>query len=287
MRFGYRAGRTGDEQHWGQYHTASPGYFEVLGIRLRDGRVFTADDHADAEPVAIISAALADAHFDVDPVGQEIEIVGTNRRIVGVVATVRHFGPDQAPPPEMYVPAAQDPWLLGHVLVRPGDSFDAGMAREVAAGIDPAIPVQALFPYARFIRTWFAPLRFQLAIVGLLAGAGTVLALVGLYALIAYVVAARTRELGIRLALGETTRRLFRRVVTRGVVLAGAGLLLGTAGALSLRGFLRSLGTGIAADDPTVLAAVAILVLFAAGTAAAWPARRAARIDPATALRQE
>jgi predicted permease len=287
MRYGYRPGDGDEDQYWAQYHTVSPRYFEVLGIPLVSGRDFNDRDRADGIPVVIISETLARAHFDGDPLGREMSVVGTSREIVGVVGSVHHFGPDQGPPAEMYVPFAQDPWAFGHLLIRPGAGFSPYDAREIVAAIDPVVPVQAMFPFDRFVRTWFAPLRFQLTIVGLLAAAGTSLAVIGLYALIAYLVAGRTREIGIRVALGETARSVFARVVGRGLALAVAGLGVGIAAALALRGLLGSLGVGIDADDPAVLLAVAALVGVAAAGACVLPARRAAAVDPVIALRHE
>jgi predicted permease len=291
MRFGYRAGPVAPDmnvdQHWGQYHVVSPRYFEILGIPLVSGRTFNDSDRVGSTPIVIVNEALAQAHFEGDPVGREMIVVGTTRQIVGVVGSVHHFGPDREPPPEMYVPLAQNPWLLGHVLIRPRDGYSPDDFREVAAAIDPRVPVPALFPYEQFVRTWFAPLRFQLTIVALLAAAGTALAVVGLYALIAYVVAGRTREIGIRVALGETSGSVFARVVGRGLVLACAGVLLGSAAGLALRGFLQSWGVGLEGSGPTVVPVVAAVVVVAAFAASAWPARRAARVDPVEALRQE
>lgn len=290
MRFGYRAGDgsnvDAEEQHWGQYHVVSPDYFEVLEIPLVSGRVFEPTDREGAMPVVIINETLARAHFAIDPVGREMTVVGTTRRIVGVVGSVAHFGPDRAPPAEMYVPLAQDPWLLGHLLIRPIDNYAADDARSVAASIDATVPVPMLAPYEEYLRTWFAPLRFQLTIVSLLAIAGAALAIVGLYSLIAFVVADRTREIGIRVALGESAGSIFAAVVGRGLGLASAGIVLGIAIALSLRGTLGAAGVGGELDEPMVATGVAAVVLAAAFAAAAWPARRAARVDPVEALRR-
>jgi predicted permease len=306
MRWNYRAGDGtmpgSDEQHTAQYHVVSPDYFRVLAIPLLSGRAFEPADRESSEPVVIISEALAEAHFSSDPVGREMALLGTNRRIVGVVGAVAHFGPDRAPPAEIYVPLAQDPWQWGHVLVRPGEGsrtarssakgseaggFGPEILREVVAGIDTGVATPTLAPYDDYLRAWFAPLRFQLSVIGLLAAAGTVLALVGLYALIAFVVAGRTREIGIRVALGASPRSLFARVLGRGLALAGTGLVLGIGAALALRGTLQSLGTGVAADDPTMLLPVAVLVIGASLLAAGWPARRAASVDPVEALRRD
>jgi putative ABC transport system permease protein len=291
MRFGYRAGPSAPDmtvdQHWGQYHVVSPRYFEILGVPLISGRTFDDSDRSGSAPIVIINEALARAHFEGDPVGRDMIVVGTTRQIVGVVGSVHHFGPDREPPPEMYVPLAQNPWLLGHVMIRPRDGYSPDDFREVAAAIDPRVPVPALFPYEQFVRTWFAPLRFQLTIVILLAAAGTALAVVGLYALIAYVVAGRTREIGIRVALGETSHSVFARVVGRGLVLAVAGVVLGSVAGLALRGFLQSRGIALEVADPTIVPAVAVAVVVAAFAASAWPARRAARVDPVEALRQD
>lgn len=187
----------------------------------------------------------------------------------------------------MYVPLSQNPWLLGHILIQPESGFSADDVRNVVAAIDPEVPVEASFPYTRFVRTWFAPLRFQLAIVGLLAAAGSLLAIIGLFALVAYVVAGRTREIGIRVALGETARSVFVKIVARGLALAGVGLVAGLVGALALRGVLAAQGVVFDAGQPVVLVAVVVMVGTAASLACFVPARRAAAVDPAVALRQD
>jgi len=285
MRFGYRTGTSMEgEQFWGQYHVVSPGYFDMLGIPLRSGRDFGPADRG-GPPVVIISEALAREHFAGDPVGREMIVVGTVREIVGVVGSVRHFGPDREPPAELYVPLEQDPWLLGHFLVRPGDGYSPDDLHAAVEAIDPGVLAPPLSPYEDFVRTWFAPLRFQLTVVGLLSLAATLLAVFGLYALIAYVVAGRTREIGIRVALGETAGSVFARVVARGVAMAAAGVALGIAIALALRSTLLSLVAGVEAGSPLALVVVAFTVLAAACVATAWPARRAAAVDPVEALR--
>jgi hypothetical protein len=291
MRFGYRAG-DGEidfdtEQHWGQYHVVSPRFFEVLGVPLLAGRGFDARDRDGSLPVVVINEALERTHFGGEAVGREMIVVGTRRQIVGVVGSVRHFGFDRAAPPEMYVPLAQDPWLNGHVLVRAGESYSAEDLRQVVASIDARVPAPALIPYEDLVRGWFAPLRFQLVIVTLLAMAGGVLAVVGLYALIAFVVAGSTREIGIRAALGEKSSAAFARVAGRGVALAAAGTAIGCAAAWAVRGVVLSFDTGVTAYSPTAVGLVVTLVIAAAGIACAVPARRAARVDPVTALRAE
>ncbi len=286
MRFGYRGGDRSTEQHWGQYHAVSPGYFDVLNVPIVAGRAFQDGDRADGLPVVIVNEALAALHFDGDPVGRRMIVVGTEREIVGVAGSVRHFGPDQAAPPELYVPFAQDPWAFGSLIVRPGAGFSPADVREIVAAIDPTIPVSAAAPYEDFLHAWFAPLRFQLGIVGLLAAAGTLLAVIGLYALIAYVVAGRTREIGIRVALGESGRSVFARIVGRGLALAAAGVVAGIGCGLALANLVRSLGVEIVADDPNVLVGVAAAVALASIAACAIPARRAAAVDPVITLRQ-
>lgn len=290
MRYGYRPGNGDDEQYWAQYHVTSSAYFSLLGIPLRSGRAFTEADDEGALPVVIVSDALARTHFaGMDPVGRVMSVVGTERTIVGVVGSTHHFGPDQEPPPELYVPFAQDPWLFGHLVIgATGDGAAVAAAvREEVAALGDGISVAEPFPFTDFISTWFAPLRFQMTIVGLLAGVGVLLAGIGLYGLIAYLVASRTREIGIRMALGASHRSVFRNVVGRGLALATTGVAIGVAVALLLGRTIAALVNGASPADPVALMAVTFLVLAVAVTASALPARRASSVDPTRALREQ
>jgi predicted permease len=285
MRYGYHIPGQ-EEQFWAQYHSTSSNYFDVMSIPVLSGRSFSAQDIGDGTPVVIVNEALARRHFDGQAVGREISVVGTTRTIIGVVGSTRHFGPDQDPPAELYVPLAQFPPSFAHVLVA-ADQLPAGALRDVMKDIDPNVSVHALAPFTDAVAEWFAPLRFQLVIIALFSALGTVLAGVGVYALIAYVVASRTREIGIRVALGAAQQSVFARVVGSGMLLVGSGVIIGALAALALQRVIRGLLAGVDPTDPVAYIAVAVGLMMVATLACAVPARRAAAVDPVVALRTD
>jgi len=287
MPWGYRADPIA-EQAFAQYHIVSPDYFRLMGIDVIEGRVFDGDDRAGSAPVIVVSRQFADANFPGESaVGRDVVVVAATKQIVGVVETVRHFGPGDDAPEEIYAPFEQDPWPHAQIIVR-GDAGVMGSAVSMlSAEIDPGLGVPPMAAYERYVAEWFAAIRLQAIVVGILAAVGTALATLGLYALVAYRVSARRREIGIRMALGASDRRMFSDVVGRGAVLAalgiGAGfgawyLLVPTAGEL--------LGTP-AAMDPWTTAAVGLLVGLVSVSACALPALRSVSVDPAITLRAE
>lgn len=287
MRFGY-AIRGDASEYWGQYHTVTPAYFDVLGTDITAGRAFTDVDHAGGAPVVIINEALARAHFaNEDPVGRQMRVVGTERTIVGVARSTRHFGPDRESPAELYVPLAQDPWPFAHVLIREGAGVTPDVLATVVAAMDAGLPVPLLIPFEQYVSSWFAPFRLQLVIVGVFAAVGTALAALGIYALVAYVVSSRVREIGIRLALGERSPVIFRRVVGDGIAMTSLGALLGVAAAAGTRGVVSRLVAGIDPADPFVVLLVVVIIASIAALASALPARRAVSVDPMITLRAE
>jgi len=287
MRFGYDI-RGDASDYWGQYHAVSPAYFDVIGTDITAGRTFTDADRAGAAPVVIINEALARAHFgNQDPVGRTMHVVETERTIVGVARSTRHFGPDREPPAELYVPLAQDPWPFAHVLIREGAGVTADVLATVVAAVDADLPVPPLVPFERYVSSWFAPFRLQLVIVGMFAAVGTALAALGIYALVAYLVSNRIREIGIRLALGERSPMIFRRVLGNGIAMTSLGALLGVAAAAGTRGVVSRLVTGIDPADPFVVLLVVVIVVSMAALASALPARRAVAVDPMITLRAE
>lgn len=286
MHFGY--GIQGESsEHFGQYHSVSPAYFDVLGIAIHAGRAFSASDVAGSEPVVIVNEALEREHFgDQNPIGRTIHVAGTPRRIVGVARSTSHFGPDREPPAELYVPLAQDPWPFGHILVRDGAGVSPGLLGATISEIDPDLPVPPLLPFERHVTEWFAPLRLQLLVIGVFGTVGAMLAALGVYALVAFLVSDRTREIGIRRALGEPTTRLLARILGDSLATACLGAVAGLALAVASRAALRSLVSGI---DATVdLATALVVVVTVAGIAllsSTLPARRATAIDPMITLR--
>ncbi len=281
--------REGDpDQHFAQYHIVSHGYFGALGIDLIEGRGFTPDDRAGGEQVIVVSRRLASELFPgASAVGQSLTVVGVSKRIVGVVESARHFGPDQDEPPELYAPFPQDPWPHAQVLVG-GSPADAGAFVEgLLADIDPALEVPALVEYEQYVERWYQSLRLQSIVIGLLAVVGTLLTALGLYAVVAYRVAARARETGIRMALGASGRRVFSRVVRDGAGLAALGTSIGCAAWFAVGPALARWVGAFDGAPGWVVPSVAVVILAVAGAASIGPAARSVALDPATALGRE
>jgi putative ABC transport system permease protein len=268
----------------------SPEYFDVFGLPIVSGRGLTAADAVGAPPVAIVNQALARRIFpDASPIGQRVTVGRHTSEIVGVVTDVRSYRPDRPTPPEIYWPIRQYPRLAAYLLMRL-DGAPAGLDKSVrarVAAIDPGIQVTALQSLdERFARALVSP-RFNMVLLGAFAIAALTLAAVGVFAVMAFSVASRTREIGVRIALGASPRRLVREVVGRSLALAGTGMILGLVGAFALGRFLETLLYGLAPTDPIAIAAALAGFFVVAAVAGYLPARRAARIDPLTALKQE
>jgi putative ABC transport system permease protein len=287
MRFGYAI--QGDaSQYWGQYHAVTSRYFAVLGASISTGRPFNEGDRAGSAPVVIVNETLARQHFpNVDPVGRTIQVVGETRTIVGVARSIRHFGPDQEPPPELYVPLAQKPSPFAHVLLAAGPAGQdpaADALTDIVADIDPYLLAPPLQPFGNYVKEWFAPLRLQMIVLSVFAMVGSLLAALGIYALVAYIVSNGLREIGIRLALGERSQTVFRRVLAHGVLLTGIGIACGTAAAfITRRGVLQL--AQVDAIAPSAVLIVGAFVAIIAVLASVVPARRAISVDPMVTLR--
>ena len=289
MRYGYRIPEAPDEEHYAQHHVVTLGYFDLMGIALREGRDLADTDLGGTEPVVVINEVVAARHYpDGDAVGRSLRLVGTPRRIVGVVAATRHFGPDVDAPEELYIPLTQDSEpSFGYLVARSERSDAAAVIDAAVAAVDPSGSVQPVQPFTSYVSAWYAPLHLQLAVVLSLGVVGLALAALGLFALVAYTVSMRTRELGIRKALGAPVGSLVRDVIAQGAVLAALGIGAGLAAWYSLVPAFA--GTMADADraDPTVPVLVAVLVGGAALLASLGPALRSTRVDPAIALQAE
>jgi hypothetical protein len=238
--------------------------------------------------VVIVNETLARQHFpNVDPVGRTIQVVGETRTIVGVARSIRHFGPDQEPPPELYVPLAQKPSPFAHVLLAAGPAGQdpaADALTDIVADIDPYLLAPPLQPFGNYVKEWFAPLRLQMIVLSVFAMVGSLLAALGIYALVAYIVSNGLREIGIRLALGERSQTVFRRVLAHGVLLTGIGIACGTAAAfITRRGVLQL--AQVDAIAPSAVLIVGAFVAMIAVLASVVPARRAISVDPMVTLR--
>ena len=277
-----------------EYQTATPGYFEAMGIPLRSGRALSATDDAGAAAIAVINEAAARAYWPgTDPIGRQIGFGSPEgiawRTIVGVVGDVRQLGPEQASLPEAFVPMVQDPDRNMSIVVRTGiDPSALGTALQRALReVDPSQPVMAPRLMTRQLSGTLARPRFFTVLLAGFAAAALLLATLGVYGVVATAAQARTRELGIRIALGAQRGEVFRLVLAGGVTLAVLGVALGSAGAFWFAQGVRGLLVGVEPADPLVFALTGGL-LSAAALLATWrPARRAARTDPMIALRAE
>jgi putative ABC transport system permease protein len=276
--------------------SATPDYFGTAGIPVLRGRGLAATDDAGAPPVAVLNAAAVRTFFpDEDPLGRRIEMGWTrdegsvSGEVVGVVGDVRHFGLASDPVPEIYFPHAQLPLRGMTVVLRAtGDPLALVPAvRAQLAAMDPALAPGAFATLEQTVRGSAAQPRFYLLLLGLFATVAVVLATIGIYGVTSFVVARRTREIGIRMALGADAAAVLRQVVGGSLALATAGIAAGLAGAAVVTRLLEGLLYGVGATDPWTYAAVALIFTAVAALAALVPARRAARVDPTTALRAE
>jgi putative ABC transport system permease protein len=296
LNFGFKIegrGETPGSDLSANYTSLTPSYFRLLRIRLLRGRLFTAQDSAQSPRVCVISQTFARMHFpNMDPIGQRLVFgfkESVSHEIVGVVDDVRRDGLGVVSRPEMYVPFLQEPFWAAYVVVRtPGDPTRLAPAvRNEVHALDPTLPVESVQPMSQMVSDSVAEPRFRTRLLGLFGILALMLAVIGIYGVISYSVGRRTREVGLRMALGAERGDVLRLVLTEGLVLTGAGLAAGAAGAAALTRYVSSLLFDVGRLDPTTYA-VAAVMLVGAGLLASWlPARRATRVDPITALREE
>jgi predicted permease len=283
--------RTGDAD----YRVASAGYFAAMGIPLVRGRVFADSDGPDVPHAAVISESVARRYFaGVDPIGQRIQFGNMDGdihllNVVGIVGDVRERGLDKAARPTIYASLAQRPLRTGlAVVVRSaGDLGAQGDAeRAEVRRLDPELPVE-MRTLEQIFTDSLAGRRLGLVLLAAFAAAALLLAVTGVYGVIATSVAQRRHEIGIRVALGARPATVVRMVLGQGAVLAGLGVALGAAAALALTRLIASLLYGIDATDPTTFAVVGPTLVALALLACLVPAWRALRVDPMVALRDE
>ena len=278
-----------------QRYGTTPEYLSVMNIPLERGRYFTAVDTATSQPVAVVSASTARLIWGTDdPIGSVVRIGNATRgpwyTIVGVVGDVRHDDLAAPPLPAVYVAETQstDSYLVALVKSSSPDAARlAPPARAVLRELDPSVPAYSIASIATLVG---GTLGQRLFVMRLLAGfslVGLLLAAVGLYGLVSYGVSQRTREVGVRMALGATSRQVLRLIVSNGLGLVGAGVALGVGGAVLTTRLLGSLVFGVSPLDPVAFASAALTLVAVAVAAHLVPAMRALRIDPARALRHD
>jgi putative ABC transport system permease protein len=270
----------------------SPGYFETMHTPLLRGRLFTNQDVAGGNNVAIVNRSLADHYWpNQDPIGKHLmnSRDKIQREVVGVVADVRFSSLSTAAFEQMFLPMAQSPWPSATLVVR-SQSDPASLVsavRQQFAKLDPTLPVSGILSMDEVVSASVAQPRLIMQFVGIFAGLALLLAAVGIYAVMAYSVNQRQQEMGIRMALGAQPRDILRLVVGHGMGLTLAGVVLGVTGSFALTRLLVSLLFGTRATDPLAFCAAAVLLAAAAFLACYIPARRATRLDPMLALRYE
>jgi putative ABC transport system permease protein len=282
--------QSNDEAGSSAWRLAGPGYFATLGIPIR-GREFSLQDSADGPPVAIISAALAAKYFpNEDPIGKQLVMRSFQEAphtIVGVAGDVKTLGLEADAGFVFYGSATQYPgWNPMSLVWRaPGTSTD--MVRASLGSIDPGVPIAAIRSMEALFEQSLGPRRFNLYLLASFAAASLTLAAIGLFGVMAYLVSQRTREIGVRLALGATRGEVFRLILGRGVGLAVVGAAVGVGGALWLTRAMQTLLFSVSRTDPLTFIAVPVALVAVALLACYIPARRAMRVDPVTALRAE
>jgi len=291
-----------DQLPTAQYRMATPRFFAALGVPILSGRAFGEEDAEGSAPVAIVSRGLARQAFpDRDPIGRYLLVRDSPDgfrplRVVGVAGDVRHTSLEAEPEPHLYVPYHQTHrdllvWLTlnQYLVVRtsgPPMALAEAVRRELAA-VDPGVAAADIRPSGSYLEAATATRRFSLELLAGFAALALLMAAVGIYGVVSYTVAQRTREIGVRLALGAEVRDIVRMVLSEGLRRTGAGVALGLAGAIAASRAVRGLLYGVGTTDPATYAAVIALLVVVTVAACLVPAWRASRVDPLLALRTE
>jgi putative ABC transport system permease protein len=276
----------------------SPDYFKLMQVPLVRGRFFSDSDVDGKEPVAIIDEATARRYWtDRDPIGRRLRfgqdpaasrLTQPWRTVVGIVKDIKQDGLDLNGIPHIYVPVYQYPGRSLNIALRtslPTATLEPQIRREIQS-IDPGLPVFDVVSMSEVVDRSLASRRFSADLVSGFAGLALVLASIGIYGLLAYMVGQRSREIGLRMALGARRGDILRLILGKGFALAVVGILAGVVFAASGASAMASLLYGVRPHDPAVFLAVVLLLLAVAVLASYIPARRAAKVDPMTALRE-
>ena len=279
-----------DKQPLADYRPATPGYFNTMGIALRQGRPFDQHDDQDAKLVVLVNEAMVRRHFPHEnPLGQRI-VMGKPMEIVGVVADAKLYGLDAPVEPAVYVPHAQHSGdsSMAVVVRTEGDptAVAAAVRREILK-LDPEQPISNVRTMDQVLADSLMLRRVSMLLLTVFASLALTLATVGIYGLTAYSVSRRTHEIGLRVALGASQSQILRLVVGRGLVTSLIGAAIGVGAAFELTRGLSGMLYGVTATDPLVFAGVPLLLIAVSVLASYVPARKATRIDPLVALRYE
>lgn len=270
------------------YQVSTPGYLPALGARLR-GRDFSVTDTAQGEPVAIINQSLSDALWPgQDAIGKQIHIFTdeeTPRRVVGVIATIRHMALDEDPYPQYFVPMSQAPQRSMSVVLRTTTGFNPTQVREAALALDPTLPLYEVRTLDQVMSQSLAERRAMAVIVTAFGVIALVLATIGVYGVVSNSVTERRREIGIRIALGAPRGAVVGLVLRQTLVLTTTGLVLGMAASTAGTGVVSEFVFGVTPLDVTTRILVIAVISLTTVVASLSPARAASRVDPAMALK--
>jgi putative ABC transport system permease protein len=276
------------------YLVVTPDYFQTLAVPLLAGRTFTDRDDTATTPVAIVGAATARYFWPgQDVIGKHIRgACGDEKtwcQVVGVVGDIKQHHLEQASRLAVYVPFAQDPWSFFALVVR--TKFEPASAASAVEGaihaVDPDQPVYNVRSMRDVEAASLSPQRLQIALIGLFAALALILSCMGIYGVMAYSVAQRTSEIGVRMALGARTGNVLGLILGEGLRLAILGAGLGLAGSFFAARLLSGMLFGVAPSDPFTFGSVALVLVAVAMAACYIPARRATRVDPLVALRYQ
>jgi putative ABC transport system permease protein len=281
-----------------EVRVATPGYFSTIGIPLKRGRMFTDDDKLATPQVVLLTESAAHQYFpNEDPIGKTITL-GWGRgqgkpraggEIVGIVGDIKDAGLNEPNAPQLYMPYRQWPVDSMGIVIKtttPPDALTAAVRREVHA-IDPNLPVSNIGSLEQLISESISQPRFYMTLLTVFATVALALAAIGIFGVLSYAVSQRTREIGIRMALGAPGRTVVNLIVRQAMVLVVSGVAAGTIAALFLSQTIAKMLFGVTPSDPVTFAGVAAVLMAVALFAAYVPARRATRVDPIIALRAE
>jgi putative ABC transport system permease protein len=283
-------GKTHDGDSSVSLKCVSSGYHRVLRIPLRHGRLFDANDQASSAPVTILSEAAARAFFrDEDPVGKTVILLDRATTVVGVVGNARQGSLEISPHPEVYLAMAQGSSRSGYLAIQttgnPNDVLPA--VRTVVSAVLPHDPLRYVASMDELIARQTATRRLNMVMLSLFGALGLALSAIGVFGVMAHLVTLRTREIGVRVALGATRVQIIRMVLQNAVALVLAGVAIGGAAGWYLTAIAKPFLFGLDAHDPRPFVLSAAALLLAALVASYLPARRAASVDPTVALRSE